>query len=88
MGDIVDRLRASVRMGAYNGDAMERGVCGKQMVEAATEIKRLRNERDDAIALVDELAWALLADPSEDLVRWDAAVDWAVKHNAAQEVER
>jgi hypothetical protein len=42
VSDIVARLRASVRMGAHNGDAMERGVCGKQMIEAAAEIARLR----------------------------------------------
>jgi hypothetical protein len=43
VSDIVARLRASVRMGAHNGDAMERGVCGKQMIEAAAEIARLRD---------------------------------------------
>lgn len=40
--DIVKRLRASVRMGAHHGDTMERLVCGKQMLEAAGEIERLR----------------------------------------------
>lgn len=41
MSDIVDRLRASVRMGAVNGDDNERAVCESQMMEAAYEIERL-----------------------------------------------
>lgn len=44
MGDIAKRLRASVRMGAHNGDAMERGVCGRQMTEAADTIERQERE--------------------------------------------
>lgn len=39
---IEDRLRASVKFGAYQGDFMERGVCGNQMREAADTITALR----------------------------------------------
>ena len=42
--DLIKRLRASVRMRAYDGDEMERAVCARQMSEAANEIERLRNE--------------------------------------------
>jgi hypothetical protein len=42
MSTIERRLRASVGMDAINGDSFERSVCGKQMIEAATEIERLK----------------------------------------------
>lgn len=41
LGPIEDRLRASVRYNAINGDAGERRVCRNQMEEAAREIDRL-----------------------------------------------
>jgi hypothetical protein len=37
---IAKRLRASVRMDAINGDATERSVCGRQMMEAADALDR------------------------------------------------
>jgi hypothetical protein len=46
MSDLVKRLRASVRMGANDGNGVERLVCGKQMLEAADRIEQL--ERDNA----------------------------------------
>lgn len=48
MSDLVKRLRASVRMDAINGDAMERGVCGKQMLEAADRIAEQDSQRERA----------------------------------------
>jgi hypothetical protein len=42
MSDIVQRLRASVRFGAHNGDSAERAICARQMTEAANEIEDLR----------------------------------------------
>ena len=47
MSDIQHRLRASVRMDAVHGDTHERSVCARQMVEAANEIERLRNDARD-----------------------------------------
>lgn len=44
MSDIEKRLRASVGFDAINGDRMERSVCGKQMLEAATAIVSLRTQ--------------------------------------------
>ena len=41
MSSIADRLRASVRHRAYDGDSAERSVCAKQMLEAAAEIERM-----------------------------------------------
>lgn len=40
MSNIEKQLRASVAFDAINGDTFERSVCGKQMLEAATEIQR------------------------------------------------
>ncbi len=57
MSDLSKRLRASVRMGAHHGDAMERGVCGKQMIEAADALDRaarLRPALRDAIRALEE----------------------------------
>ena len=51
MTDISKRLRASVRMNAHNGDAMERDICAKQMLEAAREIELLERERQGSIAI-------------------------------------
>ena len=42
MSDIVERLWASLRLRAFDGDALERSVCAQQMSDAAMEIKRLR----------------------------------------------
>lgn len=68
MSDIEERLRASVRLRAYDGDAMERGVCAAQMREAADEIERLRDrvfavagERDEAQARVEDYHRSLVA---------------------------
>lgn len=47
--NIEDRLIASLRYGAVNGDAHERSVCASQMREAAHEIQRLRKLLDAAI---------------------------------------
>ena len=44
MNDIEQRLRVSVWFGAHNGDALERYICAKQMIEAANEIDRLREQ--------------------------------------------
>jgi len=44
MSDLVKRLRASVKMDAHNGDAVERSICGKQMLEAANRIEGLERE--------------------------------------------
>jgi hypothetical protein len=55
MSTIERRLRASVGMDAINGDSFERSVCGKQMIEAATEIERLKtalSSRDEPVASV------------------------------------
>lgn len=41
-GCIEDRLAASIRFDAVNGDVQERSVCKSQMAEAVTEITRLR----------------------------------------------
>ena len=46
MSDLVKRLRASIAMDAVHGDEMERGVCVRQMREAADEIERLTRDRD------------------------------------------
>lgn len=51
MSQISDRLRASVRFDAINGDAMERSVCGRQMIEAANTIDRLQSCRDELEAV-------------------------------------
>lgn len=40
MGTLSDRLRASVRFDAVNGDAHERAVCVRQMIEAANTLDR------------------------------------------------
>jgi len=44
VSDLVKRLRASVKMDAHNGDAVERSICGKQMLEAANRIEGLERE--------------------------------------------
>jgi len=44
MSDLTKRLRASVKMDAHNGDAVERSICGKQMLEAANRIEGLERE--------------------------------------------
>lgn len=44
MSDIADRLRASVKFDAVHGSNHERSVCGNQMIEAAGEIERLKDE--------------------------------------------
>jgi len=44
VSDLVKLLRASVKMDAYNGDAVERSICGKQMLEAANRIEGLERE--------------------------------------------
>lgn len=61
MSDIEGRLRASVRLRAYDGDAMERGVCAAQMRDAADEIERLRAAQANFLDRVCA-AEALLAD--------------------------
>ena len=43
MGNLKDRLRASVAYGAVCGNADERSVCEKQMMEAAQLIEQLNN---------------------------------------------
>lgn len=48
MGNIADRLRASVRMDAVNGDKFERSVCARQMIEAADTIDMLSRSLADA----------------------------------------
>lgn len=40
--DLVQRLEASIRFDAINGDAHERNICKRQMAEAIAEINRLR----------------------------------------------
>lgn len=52
MADIVKRLEASVRFDAINGDANERNVCKRQMVEAMAEINRLTRELAEAKAVM------------------------------------
>ncbi|HUW97371.1 MAG TPA: hypothetical protein VMV40_00820, partial [Acidiferrobacter sp.] len=47
MSDLVKRLRASVKMDAHNGDAVERSICGKQMLEAANRIEGLEQDLAD-----------------------------------------
>ncbi len=42
--DIEKRLRASVSIGAINGDRFERSICESQMLEAAKEIEKLRQQ--------------------------------------------
>lgn len=42
MSDLVKQLRASVGIDAINGDSFERGVCGKQMYQAADLIEQLQ----------------------------------------------
>ena len=60
---IEDRLRASLKFQAYQGDFMERDVCGAQMREAAIEIDRLRKERQEMLdaaapyGIPDHAAW-------------------------------
>ena len=39
--DIANRLRASIRFDAINGDSFERSVCGTQMLQAADTIDAL-----------------------------------------------
>lgn len=55
MSDIVERLQASVRFNAYSGDAHEQIVCGRQMREAAAEIKHLRAENRHLQAHYDSI---------------------------------
>lgn len=51
MTDIVKRLEVSIRFDAINGDANERNVCKRQMVEAMAEINRLRRELEESAAI-------------------------------------
>lgn len=55
-GRIEHRLRASVKNDAVNGDSFDRGVCARQMVEAAEEIERLREIVARLDAVVEDLA--------------------------------
>jgi ParB-like chromosome segregation protein Spo0J len=71
MSKIRQQLIASVAYDAINGDATERGICGRQMMEAASYIKELEaahnadmDEKDRRIAELE----ALVADYREDLI--------------------
>jgi len=46
MSEIENRLRASAKLGAVHGNLRERQVCESQMLEAATEIDRLRSKNE------------------------------------------
>ena len=71
MSDLVKRLRASVKMGAHNGDVMERNICGKQMLEAADRLNALERENADLNAELTETIAAVsdLMDENADLSR-------------------
>ena len=62
MENLSKRLRVSVGLDAHNGDAMERGVCGRQMLEAADRLDtlegenaKLRERLKAALALCDDV---------------------------------
>lgn len=88
MTDIVKRLRASIQVGAYHGSPYERGICGRQMTEAADEIERLRAEV--AALRADAERYRFIRDNHEvrgrameivygmNGVEWDAAIDAAL----------
>ena len=44
MGKIEDRLKASLKYDALNGDSFEKGVVERQIAEAIQEIRQLRND--------------------------------------------
>ena len=47
MSELAKRLRASVSIGAVNGDEMEQAVCANQMKEAANMLEQVeRSIRD------------------------------------------
>ena len=47
MKTIADKLRASIKYDAINGDTFERSICGRQMLEAAEKIEKLIKENSD-----------------------------------------
>ena len=54
LGDVADRLEASVKYGAIYGNTNEQGIVETQIIEAIREIRQLRDERDRlAIAIGD-----------------------------------
>jgi hypothetical protein len=58
MGLLSGRLRASVKFDAHNGDSEERGICAKQMLEAADELDRLETLADKMKGLLREvMSW-------------------------------
>lgn len=59
MSDLPKRLRASIRMGAINGDSFERNVCERQMREAADLIEQQQAQIAELEATVDTLHSAL-----------------------------
>jgi len=52
--DIVQRLEASIRFDAINGDAHERNVCKRQMAEAIAELNRLKRHISTTDAALQE----------------------------------
>lgn len=61
MSDIHDRLTASLRMDAYNGDYQERSIFAKQVLECLMVLNATRkdleiahHERDTALAKLEE----------------------------------
>ena len=70
MTPIEKRLRASVGMGAHDGDSGERSVCGKQMLEAATTIEQLQRERDELRVLLRSVvdAWVYEASQGDGIM--------------------
>ena len=73
---IEDRLRASIKFSAFQGNSMERDVCGNQMREAAEEITRLRGLVDMATRAIGDhnapndcyATGPMTGDPIQDLV--------------------
>lgn len=55
MSDLPKRLRASVGFDAINGDAFERTVCAKQMLEAADEIEGLQGKKEQCLEYIDQM---------------------------------
>jgi hypothetical protein len=75
MTDIVKRLRTSIRVGAYHGSPYERGICGRQMTEAADEIERLTSALHDEIRLRQEACDEARSLRASERSAWNAAVE-------------
>lgn len=88
MSDITQRLEASIRFDAINGDAHERNVCKRQMVEAMAEINRLRKDLADAKVLwAQSEQHAVKADEDRPYWLWRAMLEYMAEEGCGQHDE-